>query len=652
MQRQRYRRLATMVVFALMVGALIPFLTSQHTASASTTEPSGSNIAVGHIASTDSAQSTEPASQGDDGDATSYWCANNSSTGHWWMIDLGAYNNLSGVGINFGATAFYQYTIQVSADNSTWTTAATQTSNTNTNPYQYDAFSVSAERYVKITITGMQSGFWACMAEFKVYATSQGENVAQGKSASADSVQSSNPASAAVDGTVDTRWSAANSSTGHFLTVDLKYNYNLNGAQVIWETAGNAYQYKIDSSLDNSTWTTVVNQTTSTSTSQVRYTTFTQIKARYVRITVTGLPSTSVWASIRDFEVFQPFMKGVDASTLIQMENHGAVYSANGSQGNFLQLLKNDGVNYVRVRLWVNPANPPLSLAGVDDLPYVEAMATQIKAMGLQFFLDFHYSDNWADPGHQSLPAAWAGQSTSQLAATVKTYTTSVITALKNQGTLPDMVQIGNETNCGMLWPTGDVCTSSANWSNFASYVNAGISGVNAALSSGQSIRIALQYAGDTPQSWLNSLISNGVTGFDTIGLSYYTFWHGNLDSLEATIPSLRTTYSRDVIVAEYAYPWTFTNFDSTGNSVVSSTVSSALQSAYPIGTAGQYQLVEDELATVKDTGGLGAFYWEPGWYAVSGAGWEGGQGDGWENMAQVDQSGNALPSLSVYLRY
>jgi arabinogalactan endo-1,4-beta-galactosidase len=92
--------------------------------------------------------------------------------------------------------------------------------------------------------------------------------------------------------------------------------------------------------------------------------------------------------------------------------------------------------------------------------------------------------------------------------------------------------------------------------------------------------------------------------------------------------------------VAEYAYPWTMQNFDSTSNSVTS--ISSTFSDAYPISPAGQAQLVEDELSTVKDMGGLGAFYWEPGWYAVAGAGWIGGQGDGWENMTQVDQNGNA----------
>jgi len=654
MRQRKYRYFMAMVAIALTIGVLFPWLASPHAASASTTEPAGNNIAVGHTATTDSQQSSQPASNGNDGDATTYWCASDGNVGHWWEVDLGTYNNLTGVGIDFGVSKYYQYKIEVSPDNTNWQAVADQTDNTDTNPYQYDAFNASAERYVRITITGMATGQWACFAEFKVYASSQGENVATGKTASADSQQSADPASAAVDDTVDTLWSPAASGTRHWLVIDLKYNYNLTGAELIWASARENHAYHLETSLDGVNWQPVNGNEDGNRTGNrsdlISYVTFRQVKARYMRVTLTGWSATQNQVGISEFEIFQPFMKGVDASTLLLMEQNGAVYSNNGVQENFLQILKENGVNYVRVRLWVNPGNAPQDQPGVNDLGYVMNMARQIKAYGLQFYLDFHYSDTWADPGHQTIPAAWANQTPTQLAQTVHDYTKSVIAQLGQQGTLPDMVQIGNEINCGMLWPTGDQCNDSSNWATFASYVNAGIQGVNDALRSGQSIRIALQYAGNWPQWWLDGLISNGVTGFDTIALSWYVMWHGNLATLGQLIPSLKAQYGRDVIVAEYAYPWTMQNFDSTSNSVTS--ISSTFSDAYPISPAGQAQLVEDELSTVKDMGGLGAFYWEPGWYAVAGAGWIGGQGDGWENMTQVDQNGNALPSLSIYRRY
>ncbi len=159
--------------------------------------------------------------------------------------------------------------------------------------------------------------------------------------------------------------------------------------------------------------------------------------------------------------------------------------------------------------------------------------------------------------------------------------------------------------------------------------------------------RIALHYAGNYPEWWLNRLQSVGVTDYDTIALSYYIFWHGPLSALATEIPSLKATYHKQVIVAEFAYPWTFQNFDSTANSVTSV---NGYDATYPVTPAGQKQLIIDELSTVKSAGGAGAYYWEPGWYAVPGAGWIDDQGDGWENMALVDQNGNTLPGMQAFL--
>lgn len=652
MRQRRYRPLLAMLALALAVGTFLPLLVSPRAVAASTSEPGGNNIAVGHTATADSQQASQPASSGNDGDATTYWCATDSNPGHWWEVDLGGYNNLSGTGIDFGVNKVYQYKIEVSRDNTNWHLVADQTGNTDASPYQYASFYAPAERYVRVTITGLAAGQWACFAEFKAYAQSQGENVAQGKSVTADSAQSDNPASAAVDGTVDTSWKPADTGARHWLTVDLKYDYTLTGAEIIWDAPRANHAYHLETSLDGVTWRPVNGHDNAgdEDADLLSYQTFRQVKARYLRVTLTGWSSASNQSGISELQIFQPFMKGVDISTLLLMEQNGAVYSDHGVQKNFLQILRENGVNYVRVRLWVNPANPPQNQPGVDDLPYVLKMARMVKATGMQFFLDFHYSDTWADPGKQFVPAAWSGETPAQLAQTLHDYTADVISQLSKQDTLPDMVQIGNEINCGMLWPSGNQCNDSANWATLASYVNAGIKGVRDATPAGQNVRIALHYAGNWPQWWFNGILSNGVSDFDTIALSWYVMWHSNLATLGQLIPSLKAQYGRDVIVAEFAYPWTFQNFDNTGNSVGS--ISSTFSDAYPVSPAGQAQLVEDELTTVKDTGGLGAFYWEPGWYAVPGAGWQGGAGDGWENMAQVDQNGAALPSLSAYLRY
>ncbi len=168
-------------------------------------------------------------------------------------------------------------------------------------------------------------------------------------------------------------------------------------------------------------------------------------------VAVGALAYTHVNPSIARAEDDQQFMSGVDASTLLAMEQHGARYFDHGRQEDFLDILKHNGVNSVRLRLWVDPANPPQLQPGVDSTQSTLIMAKRLKQAGLQFYLDLHYSDTWADPGHQTTPLAWANETPSQLAQSVYTYTKGVFTALKAQGTLPQLVQIGNETNCGML---------------------------------------------------------------------------------------------------------------------------------------------------------------------------------------------------------
>src|SRR5262249_24220029 len=141
---------------------------------------------------------------------------------------------------------------------------------------------------------------------------------------------------------------------------------------------------------------------------------------------------------------FCMLMRGVDASTLLAMEEHGARYYDQSEQEDFLHILKQIGVNYVRLRLWVDPANSPQLQPAIDDLPSTLKMAKRLKQAGLKFYLDIHYSDTWADPGHQTTPLAWSGETSSQLVQTVYTYTRDVFTQLKRQETLPQLVQIGN----------------------------------------------------------------------------------------------------------------------------------------------------------------------------------------------------------------
>jgi len=176
-------------------------------------------------------------------------------------------------------------------------------------------------------------------------------------------------------------------------------------------------------------------------------------------------------------------------------------------------------------------------------------MANRIREAGMKLLLDFHYSDYWADPQQQNRPAAWSGLDLKTLEDSVKTYTTRVLLALKHQGTLPDMVQVGNEINHGLLWPNGHI----GNPDQMAGLLKAGISGVEAA-DPAIPVMIHLALGGQNQEAvfWLDNMIARGVR-FDIIGLSYYPRWHGTLADLKSNLSDLMKRYNKPLAVAEYS---------------------------------------------------------------------------------------------------
>jgi beta-galactosidase len=175
-------------------------------------------------------------------------------------------------------------------------------------------------------------------------------------------------------------------------------------------------------------------------------------------------------------------------------------------------------------------------------------MAKRIKAAGMKFLLDFHYSDTWADPGKQYKPAAWRGEDFPALSRSVYAYTRKVMEALKDQGTLPDMVQVGNEINHGMIWPDGRISSPDS----LAQLIYAGIEGVKA-VDTGVVIMLHIALGGQNDEShfFLDNMLERGVP-FDVIGLSYYPKWHGTLADLQYNVNDLAKSYKKDIIVVEY----------------------------------------------------------------------------------------------------
>jgi arabinogalactan endo-1,4-beta-galactosidase len=240
---------------------------------------------------------------------------------------------------------------------------------------------------------------------------------------------------------------------------------------------------------------------------------------------------------------------GADISFLPQQEDAGRKFYDNGVQKDVIQILKDHGFNYIRLRIFNNPsADSGYSKKGYCDLQGTMKMALRIKAAGMGFLLDFHYSDNWADPGKQHKPSAWKKANYQQLQDSLKAFTKNTLLTLKKQGTLPDMVQVGNEIDHGMLWPDG----RTKHMDTLASFFKAGIEGVR---SVDKSIKIMLHIAcgGENGESryFLDNMLKRDVK-FDIIGESYYPQWHHSPDSLKYNLNDLTTRYKQDVIVAEY----------------------------------------------------------------------------------------------------
>jgi beta-galactosidase len=242
---------------------------------------------------------------------------------------------------------------------------------------------------------------------------------------------------------------------------------------------------------------------------------------------------------------------GADISFLPQLEDRGMKFYDKGTPKDAIHILKDHGFNYIRLRIFNNPAADSgySPKSGFCDLEHTKQMAKRIKAAGLKFLLDFHYSDTWADPGKQYKPSAWKGLDFPLLKDSVYAFTKRVIEELKKQGTTPDMVQIGNEINHGLIWPDGHV----KHLDSLAQLVKAG---TDAVLKVDPSIIILLHIAlgGQNDESvfFLDNMLSRGVY-FDVIGESYYPKWHGTLDDLRNNLTDLATRYARDIIVVEYS---------------------------------------------------------------------------------------------------
>ena len=320
----------------------------------------------------------------------------------------------------------------------------------------------------------------------------------------------------------------------------------------------------------------------------------------------------------------QEYAIGADLSFLKSAEDKGFSFRENNNPKPGLQIFRDHGYNWIRLRLFHTPAQLPNSLS------YTITLAKKAKEMGFKFLLDYHYSDTWADPGKQFIPKAWEGMSHSQLVKAVFEYTRETIVKFREAGVLPDMVQIGNEVINGMLWPDGRLPD---NWDNFAELTKAGINGVYAGCDSldRPSIMIHIDQGGNKAKTkyFFDRLLSYGIK-FEYIGQSYYPWWHGTLLDLRENMYFMAKEYKKPIILVEVAYCASPTEYKNK-------------PAPFPETPEGQKEFlneVNNITLSTPDNLGVGIFWWEP---ATMG---------GRSTRDYFDENGNVLPVITVFDKF
>ncbi len=305
------------------------------------------------------------------------------------------------------------------------------------------------------------------------------------------------------------------------------------------------------------------------------------------------------------------FAKGADVSWLTEMEAAGRIfYNSSGTAQDCIQVLKNLGTNSVRLRVWVDPAG------GWCNAADVLAKATRAKNLGLRIMINFHYSDSWADPGQQNKPAAWAAQDFATLQTSVYNHTFNVLTTLKTNGITPEWVQVGNETNDGMLWPTGK---ASVNMANFAALVNQGYNAVKAVDAS---VKVIVQISNGFDNSlfrWIFDGLKNNGAKWDIIGMSLYPTaanWSTLNSQCMANMNDMVARYNKPVMICEVGMSW---DQAAACNAFLTDLIT--------------------KVKSVPGNKGLGVFYWEPQSYNN----WQG------YTLGAFDNSGKPTVALNAF---
>lgn len=365
---------------------------------------------------------------------------------------------------------------------------------------------------------------------------------------------------------------------------------------------------------------------------------------------------------------------GIDISTYFEELENGAKYYVGNKEVQPLNLFTENGVDIMRIRLWLNPYSKDgvPYLGGTCDMNNFLRLAKLGVTKGYNIMLDIHYSDFWVDPGKQTIPKAWAGLSASQLENKVYEYTVEVLTIIKNNGIPLEFIQVGNEITNGMLWPLGkldETKTPRGNYDNFIKFIKAGVKGCREVYNQAKLI-LHLERSYDTVvyNEFFTQMELNKVD-FDIIGFSYYPYWHGTFKQFFNNVENCKK-FNKQLMVVETGYGFTLEDYinepDGNAHLVVANTNvdNFGFVQEYPLTFEGQADFTENFLKECDKHGISAVVWWEPLWIPGEAICWASKEGqkyineegkscrNEWANQCLFDYKGQKTPAFDKFVKF
>ena len=353
-------------------------------------------------------------------------------------------------------------------------------------------------------------------------------------------------------------------------------------------------------------------------------------RVRYILIIILIFSCQSDTENDDQFAIISPdLISAVDISGYPKISTYNPTfYDENNNEINFINALIQSGVNTIRLRLWVNPADESSSLDEVKEF------SNELRSLGFKIWITPHFSDTWAHPGQQQIPINWESLSFEELKNQLYAHTSQIMSEIN-----PDYIQIGNEINTGILFPHGNIVDNQV---QFIELLNVG---VNAVRNNSTETKIILHCAGFESSNWFFNIVKE--VDYDIIGISYYPWWHGkSLDDLQNQLLNLSQNFNKEILIAETSYPFTLGWNDWTNNNV--GLEEHLILPDYPATPQGQKDFISDIKNLILDIdNGVGFCYW--GADQISWDGQTSTNGSTWENQAVFDFNNRELPVLEEF---